>query len=163
MGQPVRLIMRALALGHIAWGLILLALAAWFAISGFRILPAMSRGTVAANLLTVLLFTVPLAGAPAALGTWMLLLGRQAWTGHPGLRARLLWTHGLSLPAGALALALGIAVWCAAERSASHGGGLLGGLGIFPIGIGAGTFALAVISLGIAWAVPHGRPSRSAQ
>jgi hypothetical protein len=92
----------------------------------------------------------------------MLLLGRQAWKGDPGLRARLLWTHGLSLSAGALALTLGIAVWRAAESSAAHGGGLLGGLGIFPIGVGAGMIALAVLSIGVAWAAPHGRPCPSA-
>ena len=162
MGVPVRLILRALALGHVAWGLILLMLAAWFAFSGLRVLPVMSREFTAANLWTVLLFTVLPAGPPAALGTWMLLLGRQAWKGDPGLRARLLWTHGLSLSAGALALTLGIAVWRAAESSAAHGGGLLGGLGAFPLGIGAGMIALAAFSLGVAWAVPPGRPSRPA-
>jgi len=162
MGQPVRLIMRALALGHIAWGLILLMLAAWIAFSGFRVLPAMSRGITAASLLAVLLFTVLLAGPLWALGAWTVLLGRQAWNGHPALRARLLWTHGLSLPAGALAVGLGLNVWRAAERSAAHGGGLLGGLGIFPIGVGAGMIALAVLSIGVAWAAPHGRPCPSA-
>ena len=162
MGVPVRLILRALALGHVAWGLILLMLAAWFAFSGLRVLPVMSRGITAANLLTVLLFTILLAGPPAALGTWMLLLGRQAWKGDPGLRARLLWTHGLSLPAGALALTFGIAAWRAAESSAAHGGGLLGGFGAFPIGIGAGVIVLAAFSISVAWAVPLGRPSRPA-
>ena len=163
MGQPGRLVMRALALGHIAWGLTLLLLAAWFAFSGFRVLPAMSRGVTAANLLAVLLFAVLLAGPFLALGAWTVLLGRQAWNGHPALRPRLLWTHGLSLPAGALAVGLGLNVWRAAERSAAHGGGLLGGLGIFPIGVGAGMIALAVLSIGVAWAAPHGRPSQPAQ
>ena len=52
-------------------------------------------------------------------------------------------THGLRLGPALLAVAVGIADLRAAERSAAHGGGLLGAIGLIPLILGG---CLAILS-----------------
>ena len=150
MRRPILWMTRCLALGHYAWGIALLLLAAWFATSAFRILPHMSTGTIWTNLPLALKLAVTRAGPLGMLGIWILVLGHRTWTGHAGLRTALLWTHGLLLLPGFLAVAGGVLALRAAARSAAQGGGLLGPIGGFPLEIGAGMVILALGSIALA-------------
>jgi len=151
--RPIPRMIRCLALGHYAWGIALLLLAAWFATSAFRILPHMSTGTIWTNLPKAMMLAVTQAGPLGMLGMWIMVLGHWTWTGHAGLRTALLWTHGLLLLPGLLAVWVGIYALRAAARSAAQGGGLLGPIGGFPLAIGAGVVMLALGSIALALTV----------
>jgi len=138
------------ALGHYAMGIILLLLAAWFATSAFRILTYMSTGTIWTNLPNAMVLAVTHAGPLGMLGMWIMILGYRTWTGHAGLRTDLLWTHGILLMPGILAVLVGIYALRAAARSSAQGGGLLGPIGGFPLAIGAGVVILALGSIALA-------------
>ncbi len=144
---------RCLALGHYAWGTALILLAAWFAISAFRILPHMTTGTVWSNLPLALTMALTRSGPLGMLGMWIVVLGRWTWTWHADLRTALLATHGLLLPPGLFAIAVGVGALRAAERSAAQGGGLLSPIGAFPLAIGAGVVMLALSSVTLALSV----------
>ena len=154
MNKLSSLLFRLLALAHFAWGLALVLLASWLAASAFRILPHMSTGTVVTNLPTMLVLAIAMAGPPAALGTWILALGRRLWTGSRPVRMALFVTHGLMLAPGAFALLAGRFALNAAARSAAHGGGLLGAIGYLPLALGACIVALALFSILVALAQP---------
>jgi ABC-type Fe3+ transport system permease subunit len=57
------------------------------------------------------------------------------------------WTLRIALMAAVLLVAYGIFALRAAERSAADGGGLLGGFGFLPLGLGIVLGALAGICL----------------
>jgi hypothetical protein len=79
---------------------------------------------------------------------WLCILGTQLWHG-PSPRV-LTWvhiTHLCSLLVAALLLVMGVFALSAAQRSAAHGGGLLGAWGYLPIAVGACLALLAVASL----------------
>lgn len=151
--RPIPRMIGCLALGHYAWGMALLLLAAWFATSAFRILPHMSTGTIWTNLPKATMLAVTQAGPLGMLGMWIMVLGHWTWTGRAGLRTALLWTHGLLLLPGLLAVWVGIYALRAAARSAAQGGGLLGSIGGFPLAIGAGVVMLALGSIALALTV----------
>src|SRR5262245_43870722 len=100
--------LRFVALCHFVWGLVLLAAAAWSGVSVLRVLPHMSTGTPVTNLPAALLVAASAVGPLAALGLWIGVLGRMAWTRSPHARAALLWTHSVLLMAGLFACAIGI-------------------------------------------------------
>ena len=148
--------MKALALGHVLWGLALLGVAAWWAVAAFRILPYMSTGTVMTNLPISLVLVVTQSGPLAALGLWMLTLGRRIRAEDPNLRSLLLRTHGPLLVPAALALVLAVYGLRAAERSAERGGGLLAPVAVVPLVAGS---CLAILALSsIAWALTRLAP-----
>lgn len=136
--------MKVLAALHTACALALLGLAGWWVVSVFRTLPYMTTGTLLTNLPFAAMLALTFAGPLAALGGWLLVLARALWRREPTVRDRLLRTHGLLLIPALAAMAIGIADLQAAERSAAHGGGLLGGVGLIPLAVGG---ALAVMNM----------------
>jgi len=90
-----------------------------------------------------------LAAAPvlALAPLWMIYLGIRLWTPNDRIVAMLRTTHRISLAIAALLILYGISALRAAERSAAHGGGLLGAFGILPLGLGIILGAVAGASL----------------
>jgi hypothetical protein len=84
---------------------------------------------------------------PAFLGIWMIVLGRWAWNMRPQIILVLLISHCVLLLLGMSGISLGIQTAEAAERSAAHGGGLLGVLGWSPLWFSIPIVNLASISL----------------
>ena len=144
---------QCLALVHFAWGVSIILLAAWFAASSLLILPHMSSGTIWTNLPTSLTMAAIRSFPLGVLGTWILILGYRAWTGHAGLRKALVITHALLLVPGSLSTAVGFYALRAGARSAARGGGLSSPIGMFPLAIGAGIIVLALASILMAIAV----------
>ena len=151
--------LRFLALCHFGWGGVLLLVSGWFAVSAFRILPYMSTGTLWTNLPNTMLAAALNALPPGALGVWMGILGRRLWSPGARLRAMLLWTHGVLLALGSLAVFAGIHAVKAADRSSAHGGGLLSPIAYVPLLFGVPVVVLALCSLAVAFvALPRYRP-----
>jgi hypothetical protein len=75
---------------------------------------------------------------------WAILLARRMWRRDPTVVRSLRRTHAVFLGIDAVMIAYGVWMLKAAEESAKRGGGLLGGLGIIPIGLGC---ILAVFSI----------------
>jgi hypothetical protein len=144
---------RFLAAVHTLFGLAVLAVAGWTAITTFQILPHMSTGTTVTNVPIVAMMALTFAGPLIALGIWMLVLGRAARRVERGIRSLLIRTHGVLLVLAVAAMAVGMADLRAAARSAQHGGGLLGGLGLIPLGLGATLAAFNVTALASALAI----------
>ena len=102
--------LRALAVGHIAIGLLLLPAA-----------------LVSAGILAPILMVGPI---------WGIVLGVRLWRSGSDVFAALRRTHWTFLVIDGLLVAYGIFALRAAERSAAQGGGLLGGFGLLPLGLG---------------------------
>jgi len=79
---------------------------------------------------------------------WAILLARRLWRRDPTVVRSLRRTHVVFLGIDALMIAYGAWMLKAAEESAKRGGGLLGGLGIFPIALGCflAMFSLIVLA-----------------
>ena len=101
---------RVLAIGHIAIGVLLLPVALLF---GGIIAPILMVGPI-----------------------WGIILGVRLWRSPFEGRDALRRTHWTFLLIDGLLVAYGIFALRAAERSAAHGGGLLGGIGLVPLGLG---------------------------
>jgi hypothetical protein len=144
----MRSLSRWVAIGHVGWGMLLLLAAGWFTVSAFRTLPYMSAG--ARDLPAVLMVAAMNALPLAALGAWMLILGRGLWSGRRDLRAPLLWTHGVLAALGALSVAVGVYALGAAERSSARGGGLLAPIAILPLLFGVPVVLLALSTIIVA-------------
>ena len=114
--------MRALAIGHIAIGILLLPLT----LAGGIVAPILMAGPV-----------------------WGIVLGSRLWKPSPAIFVALRRTHYAYLFVDALLIWYGIFALQAAERSAARGGGLLGGFGLLPLGLGIGLacFSLATLVL----------------
>jgi len=141
---------RCVALGHFAAGTLVLLAALWIAISVLGTLPYMSTGTLFTNLPIALLLVATNSLPAAALGVWIVVLGRRLWSGRGRLRRPLLWTHGVLLVLGLLAVAVGTYVVGAAERSSAHGGGLLSPAAYVPWLLGLPMILLALPSILVA-------------
>lgn len=144
---------------HTIVGVALLALAGWWAFATLQILPHMSTGTTLTNLPAVAMLALMFSAPLIALGIWILALGRAIRRQDPGVRLRLLQTHGVLLVLSLAAMAVGISQLWVAERSAQHGGGLLGGIGLIPLGLGGCLAAFNVVAL--AGSIARLKPSRS--
>jgi hypothetical protein len=110
----------------------------------------MSTGTIWTNLPGAMILAAAYAIPPAALGGWMIILGRRLWSPEERLRATLLWTHGVLLVLGFLAVYAGIHAMEAAELSSRRGGGLLSPMALFPLLLGSPVVVLALLSLAVA-------------
>ena len=90
-----------------------------------------------------------LAAAPvlALAPLWMIYLGIRLWAPNDRIVAMLRTTHRISLGIAALLVLYGVSALRAAERSAAHGGGLLGAFGLLPLGLGILLGILASASL----------------
>lgn len=141
---------RTIALLHALWGLLLVALGAWFVISAVRVLPYMTSGSIYTNLPAAAFVATTTGGPLVAMGVWMLVLCRVTWTRATGMRSALLWTHGLLLPLGLLASGVGLAAMRSAAVSAERGGGLLGPIAVLPLAIGVPIVLLAAASIALA-------------
>ncbi len=108
---------RVLAVGHIVIGLVLLPMT-W---AGALFAPILMIGPV-----------------------WGIVLGTRLWKRAPNVVRSLRRTHVVFLLIDALMIWYGVWMLRAAEASAARGGGLLGGLGAIPIGLG---IVLAMFSL----------------
>ena len=142
--------LRFVALCHFLWGLMVLTAAAWFVVSSLRVLPHMSTGSVYTNVPAVMLVAASAAGPPAALGVWMLVLGRMAWIRARSVRSALLWTHGVLLLVGLVVCAAGFVALKAAALSAERGGGILGSIAALPLLVGVPMVLLALCSIAVA-------------
>ncbi|SRR5258706_1306481 len=100
---------RALAIGHIVIGVLLLPVAL---LSGGILAPILMAGPI-----------------------WGIVLGVKLWQRGTEMFTSLRRTHWGFLLIDVLLVAYGIFALRAAERSASHGGGLLGGIGLLPLGL----------------------------
>jgi hypothetical protein len=114
---------RALAIGHIAIGVLLLPL------------------TLAGGLVAPILMAGPV---------WGIVLGFRLWQPRPETYVALRRTHWAFLAIDALLIWLGVWMLQAAERSAARGGGLLGGIGFLPIGLGIGLACFSLVTLVLA-------------
>ena len=76
--------------------------------------------------------------APIFMGgpIWGIVLGVRLWRSGAEVFGALRRTHWLFLAIDVLLVAYGIFALRAAERSAAHGGGLLGAVGLIPLGLG---------------------------
>ncbi len=67
---------------------------------------------------------------------WVIVLGFRLWKPSARVAAALRRTRRVSLVIAVLLVWYGILALQAAERSAAAGGGLLGGFGLLPLGLG---------------------------
>ncbi len=81
---------------------------------------------------------------------WWIVLGFRLWQPRPGTFVALRRTHYAYLLVDALLIWYGITALQAAERSAARGGGLLGGFGLLPIGLGIGLCCFSAVTLMVA-------------
>jgi hypothetical protein len=138
-----------LGVAHVLTGAVLLLPMA--SLAGF----ASPRG-LASPPLPVALMVLSLVVFPA----WILLMGiRSFWPRTPGAIRALRWTHSVAIAVSLLGLG-GLLMLQAAERSASHGGGLLGGFGPLPIAPGLLVGGLVLASLWLLRAVARVQSSR---
>jgi len=128
---------KLVAVGHLVAGAGLAWLAAWILGPLAHAIDGRSRGIV--------LLIPPLV--VVALAVWFAVLGVRLWRRSPGWNSALRWTHAVVLAVAVLQLAGGWIAIRGSERSAAHGGGLLGGLGDLQVAAGAVLAAFALLSL----------------
>ena len=112
---------RILGVIHVIVGILLLPLTLFF---GLLLVPILLPGPV-----------------------WFVILGVRLWRPTARVGVWLRRTHFVGVTVAALLCAYGVFALRAAERSAAAGGGLLGGFGLIPLGLGAILGATAVTSL----------------
>lgn len=102
-------------------------------------------------LLMPLIVMALLVAAPLLLigPIWGIVLGLRLWQPGTEVTASLGWTHAAYLAIDVLLVAYGFWMLRAAEESAARGGGLLGAIGLIPIGLGLLLAMFSVITL--AW------------
>jgi hypothetical protein len=100
-------------------------------------------------LLMPIIVALALVVAPVLLAgpIWGIMLGLRLWRSDLTVTAALRRTHFVYLTIDAVLIAYGVFALRAAERSAARGGGLLGGLGLLPLGLGLMLAAFSVITL----------------
>jgi len=112
-------------------------------------LRALAVAHVAIAILLMPLMLFPLTLAPIMLigPVWAILLARRLWRRDPTVIRAVRRTHVVFLAIDALLIWYGIWMLKAAEESAARGGGLLGGLGVIPIGLGIVLALFSVVTL----------------
>ena len=115
---------RILGVVHVIVGLLLLPLTLFF---GFLLAPVLLPGPI-----------------------WIVILGIRLWRPSAQVGVLLRRTHWVGLTVAALLCGYGVLALQAAERSAAAGGGLMGGIGLIPLALGALLGGTAVISLWLA-------------
>ena len=108
---------------------------------------AVAHVAIAILLIPVTLF--PLTLTPITLGgpIWTIMLALRVWRRDPTVIPTLRRTHYVFLIIDALLIVYGVWMLKAAEESAARGGGLLGGLGVIPIGLGVCLAVFSVVTL----------------
>jgi hypothetical protein len=109
---------------------------------------AIAHFAIAILLIPVSLFPITLAPIMLIGPVWTILLARRMWRRDPTVIRTLRRTHVVFLLIDALLVWYGFWMLRAAEESAARGGGLLGGIGVIPIGLGIvlGCFSLVTLA-----------------
>jgi hypothetical protein len=111
---------------------------------------AVAHVAIAILLIPLMLFPITLAPIMLIGPTWAILLARRLWRRDPTVIRTLRRTHFVFLVIDALLIWYGVWMLRAAEESAARGGGLLGGLGLIPIGLGALLGCFSILTLVVA-------------
>ena len=111
-----------------------------------RVLAA-AHVVIAILLVPVALFAGVLAPIFLIGPIWSMMLARRLWRREPEAIRSLRRTHAAFLAIDALLIWYGVWMLKAAEESARRGGGLLGGIGVIPIGIGVCLAVFSVVTL----------------
>jgi len=108
---------------------------------------AVAHIVIAILLMPLMLFPLTLAPIMLIGPVWAILLARRLWKRDPTVIRALRRTHAVFLAIDALLIWYGIWMLRAAEESARRGGGLLGGLGVIPIGLGVFLAVFSAVTL----------------
>ena len=108
---------------------------------------AVAHIVIAILLMPLMLFPLTLAPIMLIGPVWAILLARRLWRRDPTVIRALRRTHAVFLAIDALLIWYGIWMLRAAEESARRGGGLLGGLGVIPIGLGVFLAVFSAVTL----------------
>jgi hypothetical protein len=108
---------------------------------------AVAHFAIATLLIPLSLSPLPLAPIMLIGPVWAILLARRMWRHEPDAIRALRRTHFVFLGIDALLIWYGFWMLRAAEESARRGGGLLGGLGVIPIGIGVFLALFSAVTL----------------
>ena len=111
---------------------------------------AVAHVAIAILLVPLMLFPITLAPIMLIGPAWAILLARRLWRRDPTVIRTLRRTHVVFLVIDALLIWYGVWMLRAAEESAARGGGLLGGLGLIPIGLGALLGCFSILTLVVA-------------
>lgn len=111
---------------------------------------AVAHFAIAILLVPLMLFPITLAPIMLIGPVWAILLARRLWRREPTVIRALRRTHFVFLVIDALLIWYGVWMLRAAEESAARGGGLLGGLGLIPIGLGAFLGCFSILTLVVA-------------
>lgn len=113
---------------------------------------ALAIAHVALAILLIPMSLFPLTLAPILLigPVWAMLLARRMWRSDPTVLRTLRRTHVVFLMIHVVLIWYGIWMLKAAEESAARGGGLLGGIGIIPIGLGLVLGCFSIVTLAFA-------------
>ena len=109
---------------------------------------AVAHIAIAIVLIPLSLFPLPLAPIMLIGPVWTILLARRMWRRDPTVIRTLRRTHVVFLVIDAALIWYGLWMLKAAAASAARGGGLLGGIGVIPIGLGIvlGCFSLVTLT-----------------
>jgi hypothetical protein len=111
---------------------------------------AVAHVAIAVLLIPLMLFPITLAPIMLIGPVWAILLARRLWRRDPTVIDTLRRTHFVFLVIDALLIWYGVWMLRAAEESAARGGGLLGGLGLIPIGLGTLLGCFSILTLVVA-------------
>lgn len=111
---------------------------------------AVAHVAIAILLIPLMLFPLPLAPILLIGPAWAILLARRLWRRDPAVIRTLRRTHVVFLVIDVLLIWYGVWMLRAAEASAARGGGLLGGLGLIPIGLGVLLGCFSMLTLAVA-------------
>lgn len=113
---------------------------------------ALAVAHVALAILLIPVSLFPLTLAPIFLigPVWAMLLARRMWRSDPTVLRSLRRTHVVFLMIDVVLIWYGIWMLQAAKESAARGGGLLGGIGIIPIGLGLFLGCFSIVTLACA-------------
>jgi hypothetical protein len=103
------------------------------------------------SLLVAVAFVMTLTPLAVLGPVWFIVLG--AWLWRPA-REIFIWlrrTHLVVIPMAVMQVIYGLFSLRAAEESAARGGGLLGPIGLFPLGFGVWFTLLAALALGLVY------------
>ena len=110
---------------------------------------ALALAHIALSILLVPFTLFPITLAPVMLigPAWTILLARRMWRLDLSVLPTLRRTHVAFLLIDALLIWYGMWMLRAAAESAARGGGLLGGIGVIPIGLGVVLGCFSVFTL----------------
>jgi hypothetical protein len=108
---------------------------------------AVAHIVIAILLVPGALFPLPLAPVMLIGPMWAIRLAARMWKREPAIARTVRRTHYVFLAIDGLLIWYGFWMLRAAEESARHGGGLLGGLGLIPIVLGGSLALFSILTL----------------